>query len=938
MGQHSEQVSLFEKKVDRRQPVTCLGMIFESESARRAYFTDELRRRLPALREMEGFPIGSEEDILALSDPPYYTVCPNPFLPEILKEWEEMKEEPDAEEPYRREPFAADVSEGKNDPIYNAHSYHTKVPHKAIMRYILHYTRPGDIVFDGFAGTGMTGVAAQLCGDRKEVESLGYRVEADGTILDEEGRPFSKLGPRRAILNDLSPAASFIAYNYNTPVDVEAFEQEARRILEEVEAECGWMYETRHVVDGEPQAGANGEPIIGRINYTVWSDVFLCPHCAAEMIFWEVAVDQQAGKVRDHFQCPGCGAEHTKRSVERAWETRFDVAIGETVRQAKQVPVLINYSVGRKRYEKRPDADDLALIRRIEEMEIPYWFPKARIPEGDKTGDPVRIGITHVHHFYTQRNLLCLSRLYDLASSRERVSLRLKHWLNAIEHGVSKRVKHGNWSFPMSILSGTLYIPGQNRENTPLNLYFNKYKRLLKAFSKTRYTRNSCIVSNQSSSYIHLIKSHSIDYIFTDPPFGANLMYSELNFLWEAWLKVFTNNRTEAVVNQTQGKGLVEYQRLMEACFKEYYRVLKPGRWMTVEFSNSQASVWNAIQEAIQRAGFVIAHVAALDKKQGSFNAVTTTTAVKQDLIISAYKPSEEMVKEIRSHQGMAQSAWGFIENHLRQLPVFLGRKGQAETIVERMPRVLYDRMVAYHVQHGYPVPLSSAEFQQELAQRFSVRDGMVFLQEQVAEYDKKRLLAKEFVQLNLFVADENSAIEWLRQQLMNKPQTRQELYTPFLREIQHIASHERLPELDDLLAQNFLCYEGEGPVPSQIHSYLSSNYKDLRGLGKEDAALREKAKGRWYVPDPNKQADLERLRERALLREFQAYLKEVATGKKRLKEFRTEAIRFGFKKAWREDDYQTIVRVGERLPEKVLQEDDKLLMYYDNALIRLGQ
>src|SRR6266849_2366671 len=73
----------------------------------------------------------------------------------------------------------------KNDPIYNAHSYHTKVPHKAIMRYILHYTDPGDVVFDGFCGTGMTGVAAQLCDDRKEVETLGYKVWEDGTILDE---------------------------------------------------------------------------------------------------------------------------------------------------------------------------------------------------------------------------------------------------------------------------------------------------------------------------------------------------------------------------------------------------------------------------------------------------------------------------------------------------------------------------------------------------------------------------------------------------------------------------------------------------------------------------------------------------------------------------------------------------------------------------------
>jgi len=88
--------------------------------------------------------------------------------------------------PYNKEPFAADVSEGKNDPIYNAHSYHTKVPHKAIMRYILHYTEPGDVVFDGFCGTGMTGVAAQLCGDRKTVESLGYKVDDQGVIYQQE--------------------------------------------------------------------------------------------------------------------------------------------------------------------------------------------------------------------------------------------------------------------------------------------------------------------------------------------------------------------------------------------------------------------------------------------------------------------------------------------------------------------------------------------------------------------------------------------------------------------------------------------------------------------------------------------------------------------------------------------------------------------------------
>ena len=78
----------------------------------------------------------------------------------------------------------------------------------------------------------------------------------------------------------------------------------------------------------------------------------------------------------------------------------------------------------------------------------------------------------------------------------------------------------------------------------------------------------------------------------------------------------------------------------MRPCFNEYSRVLKPGRWMTVVFSNSTNAVWRAIQEALGIAGFVVADVERLDKQQGSYRQVTST-AVKQDLVISAYKPTE---------------------------------------------------------------------------------------------------------------------------------------------------------------------------------------------------------------------------------------------------------------------------------------------------------
>jgi len=194
--------ALFEDDVDGQGPVECLGLTFESDEARRDYFLEKLREKLqdPAFRQIEGFPIGTDEDILALSDPPYYTACPNPFIEDFIAHYGKPY---DSDAPYSREPFATDVSEGKNDPIYNAHSYHTKVPHKAIMRYILHYTEPGDVVFDGFCGTGMTGVAAQACAN-PDAESRSKITQE----WQKAGRGEPEWGARQAILSDLSPVAT----------------------------------------------------------------------------------------------------------------------------------------------------------------------------------------------------------------------------------------------------------------------------------------------------------------------------------------------------------------------------------------------------------------------------------------------------------------------------------------------------------------------------------------------------------------------------------------------------------------------------------------------------------------------------------------------------------------------------------------------------------
>ncbi len=842
--------------------------------------------RLDAVRKVEGFPRGKDKDIIALSDPPYYTACPNPWIGEFI---EKHGRPFDPEEKYDCEPFAADVSEGKNDPIYNAHSYHTKVPHKAIMRYILHYTKPGDIVFDGFCGTGMTGVAAQMCGN----------PDAEFKEKVEREMPDVVWGARRAILCDLSPAATFIAYNYNNPVDPAAFEREAKAILAEVEKECGWMYETNHVVDGRVQVKTDVDgtmtPVKGRINYTVWSDVFVCPSCSEEIVFWEAAVDHAKGEIHDEFPCPHCGAMANKDSLERAWEFVHDEALRETVRRAKQVPVLINYSVGKKRFEKKPDEGDLDLIERIEGGRIPYWYPTDELPEGYNTEQPKRShGVTHVHQFYSKRNLTLLAYAYSkIVQCGNRT---LFTWLTSSMIRTSKLYKF-TLDRKMGTVSGTLYIPSLWTENSVIKLL--KYK--INSFKKPSYPSNRlAVIETLSSTTLVTIPSSQVDYIFTDPPFGGNLMYSELNFLWEAWLRVFTNNQSEAIVNDVQHKGLPDYQALMEQCFAENYRILKPGRWMTVEFHNSQNKVWMAIQQALTRAGFVVADVRVLDKKQGTFKQVTTTSAVKQDLIISAYKPNGGLEERFKLTAGTEAGVWDFVRQHLKHLPVAPEKDGVLQYVPERQKHLLYDRMVAFHVQRGIIVPISAPDFYFGLYQRFPERDGMYFLPDQVPRYEQVRLAADRIEQTSLFVHDEKSAIQWLRQHLTAAPKTYQEIQPAFMIESRNTDKHESLPELGDLLEQNFL--------------------KDKDG--------------RWYVPDPNKESDLEKIREKALLKEFAAYL--ATSGK--LKTFRTEAVRAGFKKCWSERDYATIIRTGDRLPASILQEDDVLLMYYDNARTRQGQ
>jgi DNA modification methylase len=837
-------------------------------------------------KSIEGYPRGDEDTIQVMSVPPYYTACPNPFLAEIVADWCQQREESRQKDPktandqYHREPFATDVTVGKQDPIYKVHPYHTKVPPRAIVRYILHYTDPGDIVLDAFCGSGMTGVAAQLCGTRE----LHIRTEVKSE-WEAMGHPSAKWGTRRAILCDLSPVATTIAANYNLPVDVAAFEKIGSTLLEESKAVTSHLYDP-------PEANSP-------FSYAVWSQVFACPECGVHLNFMELAYELKTRKVHDQFLCSSCGSELDKRMLDKTFSSKYDPVRNKVHR-------LVDYELhlvarGRRRRSKLEpaSASDRDLVKFSKELPLPenaviFRLPLEQMYHGSRLGPK---GVEYLHDLYFRRQLITLADLWQRTTlvKDHRLRSALRFQIDQALVNASKLAR-----FPqLSPLGGVYYLPSMIAENQPIGLIESKFERIRDFFATDLTSYGQVVISTNSAAEIPGLPDNCVDYVFTDPPFGENIFYADLNLMVEAWYGVLTTVESEAIVDKPKSKGLSDYQRLMYRSFLEYHRVLKPGRWITVVFHNSNNAVWNAIQESMLEAGFVIADVRILDKQQRSFRQVTSS-AVKQDLVISAYKPVEAFEQRLRQIAGSTDSAWEFVRQHLHNLPVFKHHEGEVEILRERQVHLLYDRMVATHVQRGIIIPMDFADFYKSLYARFPERDGMFFLPEQVILYDKERAKATKVEQLALFVSDEKSAIQWLRRELDsstgNGPQSYSDLQPKFLKEL-HQIQFEALPELRELLRDNFL----------------------------------EDDQGRWYVPDPDRQADMEAVRQRSLLREFNEYVR----GKGKLKIFRSEAIRVGFSHAWKQNDYGTIITVSDRLPEVVIQEDQQLLMYYHNACLR---
>ena len=529
---------------------------------------------------------------------PIFTFGPNPNFGDILRRHTKPKPVSDAS--------STPIAAGKNTYVYDAHTYHTKVPPQGIRSLIEHYTREGDVVLDPFCGSGMTGVAARECG-------------------------------RQALLSDLSPAAAFIAFNLVTPVGPDAYLEAIHALIREARGLEHDLYDTDCRVCGR----------IVPMLYSVWSFGVICGSCGAEVVVWDVARDERASvresKVLSSFACPHCDYLLVKRNLKRT--RRHLVQVGYTCCER-----------GPKEQTAPPNDRDLSKVGRIQSEGVPgsLWYPTDEFPPGINTRQPIAAGITTVDRAYTPRALWALAYLWDSALRWPDATMRSKllFTLTSLYRRVTLFSEFRFWGGSSN--TANFNVPIIVNEQNVFRAFERKANTISWYFREAPQHAPDVRVSVQSACHLTQIQDKTVDYILTDPPFGGNINYSEMNCLWESWLRVRTETEEEAIVNKVQQKGMLEYQSLLCAAFSEMRRVLKDGAWMTIVFHNSSAEVWRALQNALTNAGLTVEGTQTFDKKHGTFKQFVSANAVGYDLVLHCRKGRPPGLPSVAREDGIA--------------------------------------------------------------------------------------------------------------------------------------------------------------------------------------------------------------------------------------------------------------------------------------------
>lgn len=514
--------------------------------------------------------------------------------------------------------YDMDLPSTRGGLFYNTFAYPTKISPESIAIYIASHTKPGDTVLDVFGGSGSTGIAALMC----EHPTDSMKVLAKKFNLQPEW------GARNAIVYELGKYGAFASQVMANPPEQKLFTKAVIQLLSAMEEELP----NYHIKDAAGNQGV--------IRHTVYSDIILCPRCGKEFTYYLGMVHYNPLRIDGNGICPHCGYKGKSSDFSFVTEEVYDNLLDKSIIRRKRVPVRVYGQTGQDKWVREANEEDIAQFNATEILDYPSEYKAQEIVWGELHRSGYHTGITHLHHFYTKRNFLVMYLLWKKADGfepkiRDAIRLLLLSY-NSSHATLMTRVvvKKNSKDFVLTgAQSGVLYISSLPVEKNILIGIRRKLKSFENAFTYLNCCSGHIDVMNRSSQHL-MQPDKSVDYVFTDPPFGDFIPYAEVNQVNELWLGEPTNRTDEIIISLSQKKDVSRYQQMMTDVFSEMKRVLKDNAYATVVFHASKAAIWKALCTSYSDAGFFVTATTSLDKCQASFKQVVSSSSVQGDPLI----------------------------------------------------------------------------------------------------------------------------------------------------------------------------------------------------------------------------------------------------------------------------------------------------------------
>ena len=357
-----------------------------------------------------------------------------------------------------------------------------------------------------------------------------------------------KLG-RRAIAIDLDPMATFITKETAIPVDLEIFEQTFRGIEKKIKEKIYGLYRTN------------------------------CAKCKKEVIV-EATISEKDKPKEIRYKCV-CSKGTQWKNVTKA---------------------------------------DLRKLNEIENKSVSCWYPKNELIWNSRVN--VRQG-EKVYELFTKRNLLALSMISNEIEKVKNVKIKdlFKLTFTSALATASKMIPYqqrfttggAGWK-----IRG-FWTPSERFEMNAWNCFEERFNKILrgkeesnsliknykeaKTFDELKLEANILIKTFNALEVDKIIPQNSVDYVFTDPPYGDAVPYLELDYMWSSWLRFQPDFEDEIIVSDSPVRNKTEeiYERMLKAAFVQIYKVLKPGKYMTVTFHNTNIKIWLSCPHSLKK-------------------------------------------------------------------------------------------------------------------------------------------------------------------------------------------------------------------------------------------------------------------------------------------------------------------------------------------------